>query len=284
MNFLFITNKPDIAKYAVNSGVDRIFIDLEINGKMARQGHLNTVINHHDIDDIPAIRAEIPKGSLLVRVNPWDTNSTEEIKTVINMGADHIMLPMFRDIETAKLFIDTVYSINSNANPILLVETKAAFDLLPSIMELPITEFYIGLNDLSIDSGLSFLFEPLAQGWIDPISTLAQQKNIKFGFGGIGRLGEGMLSADLILSEHVRLNSHAVILSRAFHKNSTTISELESHLNLSDEITALRERIKALKALDSKKVDENTHQLQTIVAQIATEIATTAQQNNTENS
>ena len=30
MKFMFITNSPDMAKYALDSGVDRIFVDLEI--------------------------------------------------------------------------------------------------------------------------------------------------------------------------------------------------------------------------------------------------------------
>lgn len=268
MKYLFITNAPKIAKYAIESGVDRIFVDLEINGKIARQGHLNTVINNHNIDDIPAIRAVTPEGSLLVRVNPWNIDSKKEIQTVVEMGADHIMLPMFHDLKTAQQFVETVYQYNPKANPILLVETKVAFDLLADIVKLPINEFYIGLNDLSIDSGLTFLFEPLAKGWLDTAAQLAQNSKVSFGFGGIGILGEGMLPADLILAEHVRLNSSAVILSRAFHKNSTTIAELESHLELSDEIQKLRERANALKTRSEDEINHDTQELQSIVAAI----------------
>ena len=38
-----------------------------------------------------------------------------------------------------------------------------------------------------------------------------------FGFGGIARLGEGLLPGRDVLAEHLRLGSQAVILSRTFH-------------------------------------------------------------------
>ena len=44
MKFMLITNKPELASYAEECGVGRIFIDLEINGKQERQGHLDTLI------------------------------------------------------------------------------------------------------------------------------------------------------------------------------------------------------------------------------------------------
>ena len=44
IKYMMITNSPGVAQFAVQTGVQRIFVDLEINGKEARQGHLNTVI------------------------------------------------------------------------------------------------------------------------------------------------------------------------------------------------------------------------------------------------
>jgi len=49
------------------------------------------------------------------------------------------------------------------------------------------------------------------------------------------------LPGRLVLSEHIRLGSKAVILSRAFHNNSTTIEELNDNVDLSFEINKLRE-------------------------------------------
>ena len=41
-------------------------------------------------------------------------------------------------------------------------------------------------------------------------------KGIPYGFGGVGRIGEGLLLAEHIICEHYRLKSHGVILSRSF--------------------------------------------------------------------
>ena len=43
-----------------------------------------------------------------------------------------------------------------------------------------------------------------------------KNKNIRFGFGGMAKIGEGTLPAEAILAEHYRLGSTSVILSRTF--------------------------------------------------------------------
>ena len=70
LTLMYITNDCSIAKIAEISGVDRIFIDLEINGKEERQGHLDTVISKHDINDVRKIKEVLCNAELLVRVNP----------------------------------------------------------------------------------------------------------------------------------------------------------------------------------------------------------------------
>ena len=47
IKLMYITNEPRIAQIAENSGVDRIFVDLEVRGKAARQGHIDSVKSHH---------------------------------------------------------------------------------------------------------------------------------------------------------------------------------------------------------------------------------------------
>ncbi|HCI70090.1 MAG TPA: aldolase, partial [Balneola sp.] len=56
LKLILITDSPEIAKKAEDSGVDIIMVDLEINGKQKRQGGLNTVISNHSIDAIPKVR------------------------------------------------------------------------------------------------------------------------------------------------------------------------------------------------------------------------------------
>ena len=52
LTFIYITNNPQLARIAVNAGVSRIFVDLEVHGKYERQGHLDTVISGHSVDDV----------------------------------------------------------------------------------------------------------------------------------------------------------------------------------------------------------------------------------------
>ena len=42
LKLMYITNRPDVAKIAENSGVDRIFVDMEYIGKALRQGGMDT--------------------------------------------------------------------------------------------------------------------------------------------------------------------------------------------------------------------------------------------------
>ena len=86
LKLMYITNEKKIAKIAEDSGVDWIFIDLEINGKEERQGHLDTVISRHSIDDVSKIKRVLRKSELLVRINPIYKESKSEIDKVIKDG------------------------------------------------------------------------------------------------------------------------------------------------------------------------------------------------------
>ena len=70
LQLMYITNRPEIAQIAELSGVDRIFIDMEYIGKDLRQGGLDTVQNHHTIDDVLAVRKSISTSKIQVRINP----------------------------------------------------------------------------------------------------------------------------------------------------------------------------------------------------------------------
>ena len=52
LTLMYITNNPITAQIAQKAGVDRIWIDMEYIGKDKRQGGMDTVKNHHTIDDI----------------------------------------------------------------------------------------------------------------------------------------------------------------------------------------------------------------------------------------
>ena len=197
---------------AQQAGVDRIFYDLEYIGKADRQHGRNTVLSTNSIDDLPKIREVVNKSQLLVRTNPIHAYSQVEINKAIEYGADILMLPMTIDHHDAE---DYVRMVNGRARVCIMIETASAMARLDSILEVKgVDEIFIGLNDLHISMGLTFMFELLSGGLVEYIANKCNKVGIPFGFGGIARIGEGDLPSDNILGEHVRLGSTSVILLR----------------------------------------------------------------------
>lgn len=56
IKLMYITNDKEVAKIAENAGVDRIWIDLEVNGKEERQKGMDTVKSKHKIEDVAKIK------------------------------------------------------------------------------------------------------------------------------------------------------------------------------------------------------------------------------------
>lgn len=224
LTLMYITNQPEIAKIAQNVGVDRIFVDLETIGKALRQGGMDTVQSHHTLKDVAIIRKSFD-GELLVRSNPIHSDSQNEIDTIIKNGADIVMLPYFKTVNQVAKFLDLV---GGRAKTNLLVETPEAVEHLDAILELEgIDEIHVGLNDLHLALGMKFMFELLADGTVERISKKVLSKGLKFGFGGIARLGYGDLPAEYIIKEHYRIGSTCAILSRSFC-NADKISDLNA--------------------------------------------------------
>lgn len=214
LKLMYITNNEKVAKIAEDSGVDWIFIDLEINGKEERQGHLDTVISRHHIEDIKKIKSVLTKAELLVRVNPLFDGSKNEVDKVINDGADIVMLPFFKTMKEVTEFVDYV---GGRANTMLLLETPEAAESIDDILRVDGIDFiHIGLNDLHLGYGMKFMFELLADGTVEKLCNKIKDKGIPYGFGGIAQLGKGELPAEYIIAEHYRLGSSMAILSRSF--------------------------------------------------------------------
>ncbi|MBT2694460.1 aldolase/citrate lyase family protein [Bacillus sp. ISL-55] len=214
LKLMYITNDENVAKIAENSQVDWVFIDLEINGKDERQGHLDTVISRHSINDVKKIRRVLTKAELLVRVNPIYEGSEQEINKVIKDGADIIMLPFFKTVEEVQTFVDYV---NGRVKTCLLLETAEAVENIDAILSIKgIDYIHIGLNDLHLSYGMQFMFELLVNGMVESLCNKIKGKGITYGFGGIAQVGQGALPAENIIGEHYRLGSSMAILSRSF--------------------------------------------------------------------
>lgn len=214
LKYMYITNRPEVAKIAETAGVDWIFVDLEVWGKAARQGGMNTVQSHHTVKDVMVLRKVLDRAELLVRVDPVHEGSAEQIESVIAAGADLLMLPMWRTPGEVSRFLELV---GGRCRTVLLLETREAEECLDKVLLLPGVDIvHIGLNDLSLSYHRRFLFEPLADGTVERICSRLGRADKFYGFGGVGRIGGGMLPAEHILGEHIRLGSSMAILSRTF--------------------------------------------------------------------
>lgn len=251
---MILTAKPELANYAQDAGVDRIFYDLEYLGKAERQRGRDTVKSNNSIEGIPAVRKVVTTSELLVRTNPIHAYSKDEVDRVIDAGADSLMLPMAIDQKDVAHYLEMV---NGRAKVIIMIETAAALARIDSILALHgIDEIFVGLNDLHISLGLSFMFEPLSGGLVEYVADKCKKANVPFGFGGIAKLGEGLLPAEMILGEHVRLGSSSVILSRAFKQCLET-----DPVALKQEVFKLRERYALTCGFGNEQLEENRQKL-----------------------
>lgn len=220
LKLMYITNRIDVAKIADDTGVDRIFIDLEYIGKEERQQGLDSVKSYHTVSDIIKIKKVIKNAELVVRVNPIHEKNLDfmgsdyEINSAIDAGADLIMLPMYRSMDEVEKFLKIV---NGRAKTQLLAETPDACSIMKETVKLPeVDEIHIGLNDLHLAYHKKFMFELLADGTVEKICDDIKKSDKPFGFGGIARIGYGILPAEYIIKEHYRIGSTRAILSRSF--------------------------------------------------------------------
>ena len=220
LKLMYITNQPQIAQIAESSGVDRIFVDMEYIGKADRQGGLDSVKNHHTVEDVRRMKQAVESAEVLVRVNPIHeatgeyTSSEQEINDVIRAGADIIMLPYITSVQQVK---DFVRYVGGRVKTMPLIETPESAEAIDEILEIDgIDEIYIGLNDLSLGYHKKFMFELLADGTVEGLCLKCKLKGIPYGFGGVASLGKGMLPSEYVIREHYRLGSTCAILSRSF--------------------------------------------------------------------
>ena len=180
-----ITNNIKIANYVSKNGVDRIFIDLEKNGKKERQGHLDTWISSHTFGDITKIKETDPNIHIMTRINPIYNNTKDEIDEAIDRGSSSIMLPMFSSLDEIGEFYELIQD-RCIATP--LFETKNSIELLPEMLKkISIKELHIGLNDLHLDFGMRFMFEILEKDILERSCSILKEQRIPFGIGGIAR-------------------------------------------------------------------------------------------------
>ena len=266
---MILADTPEAAIAAQEAGVDRIFYDLEYVGKADRQHGRNTVISNNDIDDLPQVRKVVTTSELLVRTNPIHPYTQMEVEKAIEYGADILMLPMVMDHNDVETYVKLV---DGRAKVCIMVETAAAMTRLDKILAVPgVDEIFIGLNDLHITMGLTFMFELLSGGLVEFIASKSRKAGIPFGFGGIARIGEGLLPSDYILGEHVRLGSSSVILSRTF-KGIQGVDANARPVDLAEEVAKVRDRMRQIELWSEEEHKENRKKIASSVEVVMNKI------------
>lgn len=256
LKLMYITNDPAVARIAVDAGVDRIFIDMEVLGKAERQGGMDTVQSHHVPADIAAVRSAIgDRAEIMARVNPLNPDSQAEINAAVANGADVIMLPMWRTAEDLRQLVQMV---GGRTKVMPLLETGAAAERLADAVRVQgVDQMHIGLNDLHLCYHRKFLFQLLTDGTVDRLCTQLRAAGLPFGFGGVGRPGSGALPAEYIIGEHYRLGSQYVILSRSFC-NTSKVTDLDDIRRIFTEGVADVRRVeRECAAWTQEQFDEN---------------------------
>lgn len=261
MDLMVIENDLELVKKLESAGIERIFIDLELRAKHQRQAGMNTVISNHTLDDVSRVRNLLTQAKLLVRCNAIFDKSEEEIDQCIDRGADIIMLPMFTTKNEVESFVQIV---NKRTKTCLLLETAQAFSRIDDILTVDgIDEVHIGLNDLHLSLGLKFMFEPLGCGLVDYLAEKFLNRGMRFGFGGVARMSEGMLPGEMIIKEHVRLGSNMVILSRSFRSGIETSFNMLEH-----EVLKLRSVVTNAQKLSKNDLMKNSLQVKELIYKI----------------
>ena len=254
LRLMILAADPQSAIEAQNAGIDRIFYDLEFIGKAERQHGRNTVKSNNKIGDIPAVRKVLTTSKLLVRTNPIHAYSQTEVDKAIEYGADILMLPMVMDHHDVEQYVDMV---GGRVQVCIMIETAASMTRLDKILAVKgVDEVFIGLNDLHLTMGLTFMFELLSGGIVEYIANKCNKVGMPFGFGGVARIGEGDLPSDYILGEHLRLGSSSVILSRTF-KGIEGVDAHARHINLKEEVEKVRQRMKEISCWNENDYEKN---------------------------
>ncbi len=267
IEFLQITNDPQLAALCDTLPAMRLFVDLERNGKAHRQAGRNTFISEHTMEDISQMAAAVSKTRLMVRLNPVYDGTAAEVDEAIERGADMLMLPMFRDAGDLGAFCRQVAG---RVPVVALLENADALQGIDQWIDTPgLSEVFLGLNDLHLSLGMSFMFEPLAAGMVDSVAVRVKAAGLRFGFGGMARLDEGLLPGRMVMGEHLRVGSQAVILSRAFRAQVDEAGYIA-------EIKALRVAEAALSLRTAGEIQKNSLHVRQLIGDIATKIRAAA--------
>jgi hypothetical protein len=232
-------------EHALAAGFTRFVVDWEWRGKGERQSGADTEINHHSADTLRRLTG-IGAPQLWCRLNRFGEWTPEEVETALAAGATHLLLPMVeRAAEAGRLLA----LVDGRAAAGILVETMAACAHARELACLPLALVYVGLNDLAISRGRTFIFEAVADGTVEWLRRVFRR--FRFGFGGMTVVDGGWpVPARLLLGEMARLDCDFTFLRRSFKRDVAPRDWRAERESLAAEWAALRTRSRSEIARD----------------------------------
>ena len=217
--FLFSTD-PVTIRRAVAGGVAGAVIDWERIGKAERQLGIDTQINDDTLDDLRRVRDAV-SVTVICRLNRVGPETSAEIESAIEAGADELLVPMVRDPSEVEAVLERAAG---RCQVGFLVETTEAVTRIADFAGLPVSRVYLGLVDLSIERRSANIFSSLVDGTVDRVREAVQAP---FGFGGLTLPEAGApIPCRLLIAEMARVECAFSFLRRSFladtrHRDST---------------------------------------------------------------
>ena len=113
------------------------------------------------------------------------------------------------------------------------------------------------------------MFELLANGTVEMLCNKFKKKGIPYGFGGIAKIGDGLLPAEKIIMEHYRLGSTRAILSRTFCNNVIIESVSEIDRVFKENMRELNSFGVELEKYEDEIFEDNKETVKVIVKEIS---------------
>ena len=114
--------------------------------------------------------------------------------------------------------------------------------------------------------GLDFWYELMVNGQVEFLANKFKKYNIPFGVGGVAKMNEGELKGEIIIREHARIGSSAVILSRSF-KSRVDLKDVKNEVEKIQSVflsamSSTKEKLYENKILLDKNVKKIIEKLQ----------------------
>jgi len=124
-----------------------------------------------------------------------------------------------------------------------LIETAAAVECASELAKLPVSRFYVGLNDLAIERRSASIFDAIADGTVERVRAAVPGP---FGFAGLTAPEGGRpIPCRLLIGELVRLDSTFTFLRRSYRRDAKGQDQAALISHIRSALAAARDRTPA---------------------------------------